>query len=66
VIETGRANAVAAPESESARMLATLQSIDPGWHQVLEASGLGCSCRAKVNYGQASEMFNTSMYRSSA
>jgi hypothetical protein len=40
VIKSGRANAVAAPESESARVLATLQSIDPGWHRVLEAGGL--------------------------
>ena len=40
VIETGRANAVAVPEAESQRVLATLQSIDPGWHRVLEAGGL--------------------------
>jgi hypothetical protein len=40
VIETGRANAVAVPESESQRVLATLQSIDLGWHRVLEAGGL--------------------------
>ncbi len=40
VIETGRANAVAAPESQSKRVLATLKSIDPGWHRVLEAGGL--------------------------
>lgn len=40
VIESGRANAVAAPESESARVLAALQSIDPAWHRVLEAGGL--------------------------
>ena len=40
VIETGRANAVAVPESESHRVLATLQSIDPSWHRVLEAGGL--------------------------
>jgi hypothetical protein len=40
VIETGRANAVAVPESESHRVLATLKSIDPGWHRVLEAGGL--------------------------
>jgi hypothetical protein len=40
VIETGRANAVAVPESESQRVLATLQSIDPNWHRVLEAGGL--------------------------
>jgi hypothetical protein len=40
VMETGRANAVAAPESESARVLAALQSINPGWHRVLEAGGL--------------------------
>jgi len=40
VIETGRANAIAAPESESQRVLATLKSIDPGWHRVLEAGGL--------------------------
>ena len=40
VIETGRANAVAVPESESQRVLATLKSIDPDWHRVLEAGGL--------------------------
>jgi Family of unknown function (DUF6077) len=40
VIESGRANAVAVPESESARVLTVLQSIDPGWHRVLEAGGL--------------------------
>ena len=40
VIETGRANAVAAPESESERILATLKTINPGWHRVLEAGGL--------------------------
>ena len=39
-IETGRANAVAAPEAQSQRVLATLKSIDPGWHRVLEAGGL--------------------------
>ena len=40
VIGTGRANAVAVPESESQRVLATLKSIDPGWHRVLRAGGL--------------------------
>ena len=40
VIQTGRANAVAAPEPESTRVLSALQSIDPGWHRVLEAGGL--------------------------
>jgi hypothetical protein len=40
VIQSGRANAVAVPESESARVLTVLQSIDPGWHGVLEAGGL--------------------------
>jgi hypothetical protein len=40
VIETGRANAVAVPESESKRVLATLKSIDPRWRRVLEAGGL--------------------------
>ena len=40
VIETGRANAVAVPQSQSQRVLATLQSIDPGWHRVLKAGGL--------------------------
>ena len=40
VIETGRANAVAVPQSQSQRVLATLQSIDPGWQRVLEAGGL--------------------------
>jgi hypothetical protein len=39
-IESGRANAIAVPESESQRVLATLQSIDPGWRRVLEAGGL--------------------------
>jgi hypothetical protein len=40
VIKTRRATAVAVPESESARVIATLKSIDPGWHRVLEAGGL--------------------------
>jgi hypothetical protein len=40
VIETGRANAVAVPKSDSDRVLATLKSIDAGWHRVLEAGGL--------------------------
>jgi hypothetical protein len=40
VIETGRANAVAVPESESQRVLATLKSINPGWHRVVERGGL--------------------------
>src|SRR5262249_15339313 len=40
VIETGRANAVAVPKSESDRVLSTLKSIDAGWHRVLEAGGL--------------------------
>jgi hypothetical protein len=40
VIETGHANAVAVPESESSRVLTALQSIDPSWHRVLEAGGL--------------------------
>ena len=40
VVESGRANAVAVPESESQRVLATLKSIDPGWRRVLEACGL--------------------------
>jgi hypothetical protein len=40
VVETGRANAIAVPESESRRVLATLKSIDPSWHRVLEAGGL--------------------------
>jgi len=40
VIETGRANAVAVPESESQRVLATLKSIDPRWRRVLQAGGL--------------------------
>jgi hypothetical protein len=40
VIETGRANAVAVPESEAQRVLATLKSIDPGWHRVLQAGAL--------------------------
>ena len=40
VIESGRANAVAVSESESQRVLATLKSINRGWHRVLEAGGL--------------------------
>jgi hypothetical protein len=40
VIETGRANAVAVPKSESERVLTTLKSIDGGWYRVLEAGGL--------------------------
>ena len=40
VIETGRANAIAVPESESQRVLAALKSINPEWHRVLEAGGL--------------------------
>ena len=47
VIETGRANAVAAPKSESQRVLTALQSIDPGWHRVLEAGGLVLMLPAK-------------------
>jgi hypothetical protein len=40
VIESGRANAIAVPESESQRVSATLKSINPAWHRVLEAGGL--------------------------
>jgi hypothetical protein len=40
VIKSGRANAVATPEAESARVLVALQSIDPRWHRVLDAGGL--------------------------
>jgi hypothetical protein len=40
VIETGRANAIAAPDSESERVLTTLKLINPDWHRVLEAGGL--------------------------
>jgi len=40
VIESGRANAVAVPESESQRVLTILKSIDPGWHRILKAGGL--------------------------
>jgi hypothetical protein len=40
VIKSGRANAVAAPEAESARVLAALQAIDPRWHRILDAGGL--------------------------
>ena len=40
VIQSGRANAVAVPESQSDRVLATLKSINPKWHRVLEAGGL--------------------------
>ncbi len=39
-IKSGRADAVASPEAESARVLAALQAIDPRWHRVLEAGGL--------------------------
>lgn len=40
VIESGRANAVATPESESDRVLAVLKSINPAWHRVVDAGGL--------------------------
>ena len=40
VIETGRANAVAVPESESERGFTALKSIDGSWYRVLEAGGL--------------------------
>lgn len=40
VIQSGRANAVAAPESESARVLTALRLVDPGWHEVVHAGGL--------------------------
>jgi hypothetical protein len=40
VIETGRANAIVVPESQSERVLRTLKSIDPNWYRVLEAGGL--------------------------
>ena len=40
LIESGRVNAVAVPESESARVLTTLQSFNPSWHRILEAGGL--------------------------
>jgi hypothetical protein len=40
VLQTGRANAIAVPAAESQRVLATLKSIDLGWHSVLEAGGL--------------------------
>ncbi len=40
VIETGRANAIVVPESESQRVLTTLRSISPEWHRVLDAGGL--------------------------
>ena len=40
VVQTGRATVVAASQPESARVLIALQSIDPGWHRVLEAGGL--------------------------
>ena len=40
VIQSGRANAVAVPESQGDRVLATLKSINPGWHRVLDAGGL--------------------------
>ena len=40
VVQSGRANAVAVPESQSDRVLVTLKSINPRWHRVLEAGGL--------------------------
>lgn len=40
VIQSGRANAVAVSESESDRVLAALQSVNPAWYRVLEAGGL--------------------------
>jgi len=40
VVKTGRANAVAAPEAESERVLRMLRSINPGWHEELKAGGL--------------------------
>jgi hypothetical protein len=40
VIETGRANAVAVPESESERVFTALKSIGGSWYRVLEAGGL--------------------------
>jgi hypothetical protein len=40
VVKSGRANAIAVPESQSQRVLATLKSIDPGWHRVLGFGGL--------------------------
>lgn len=40
VVTSGRATAIALAVSESARVLATLQRIDPRWHRVLEAGGL--------------------------
>jgi len=40
IVTSGRANAVAAPKSESQRVLAALQKIDPRWHRILEAGGL--------------------------
>jgi hypothetical protein len=39
-IETGRANAIVVPESQSERVLGTLKSIDPNWYRVLEGGGL--------------------------
>jgi hypothetical protein len=49
VIETGRANAIVVPDSESDRVLATLKSIDSNWHRVLEASGLVLMLPGKQN-----------------
>ena len=40
VMQSGRANAMAVPVGQSHRGLATLKSIDPGWHPILEAGGL--------------------------
>jgi hypothetical protein len=40
VIASGRANALAVPQRESARVLLALQAIDPRWHRVLNAGGL--------------------------
>jgi hypothetical protein len=48
VIETGRANAVAVPASQSQRVLATLKSIDPSWYPVLEAGGLVLMVRNNI------------------
>ena len=40
VIKSGRANAIAVPVSQADRVLATLKSMNPKWHRVLEAGGL--------------------------
>src|SRR5437763_12899339 len=49
VIETGRANAVAAPASQSARVLTALHPIDPDWNRGLATVGLVLMLPAKAD-----------------